>query len=59
MTIVYIVVAAVSAVAVFIAGVLVGRANKNTVNAVVTGVKGAVTDVKTVSSEVVSDVKKL
>lgn len=49
MTIVYIVAAAIAG---FIAGVLVGRANKNTVNTVVA-------DAKTVANTVVSDVKKL
>lgn len=49
MTIVYIVAAAVAG---FVVGVLVGRANKNTVNTVVT-------DAKAVANTVVSDVKKL
>lgn len=49
MTIVYIVGAAVAG---FIAGVLVGRANRNTVNTVVA-------DATKVANTVVSDVKKL
>lgn len=49
MTIVYL---AVAAVAGFITGVLVGRANRNTVNTVVA-------DATKVAGTVVSDVKKL